>query len=539
MSYINGSVTGWQGIGGGLLPNLGNITGGGGLGTSNVMDNLAAGNQYPTAPQTEGVWYGTNTKAGTSSTGTSLGNNAGAPGAASVAIGGSSTATEGALANATGGIAIGGSNVAGSDGAVVSEVRGIAIGCGGFSIGAAGALASGNNSIAIGSGGDSSPGAVASAEKAIAIGGGSVSNGISGTALGDGVTNTVANQTTIGNLSTESIRLLDPTTTGNFAWNLKKVTLAGATPTPTIAQLLGGSITCSNAGAYTLTMTNVTGTLLDAAAALQPVYTGMSFECEIISSGAGGGCTLGAAAGVTIAGTNTGIVGISLIIRYTRTGANAWEARILGTLGSTGVAAGNYGNATNVAAFTVDSQGRLSTAANTPITATVSSVTLTNGLESSPNPIVTTGSIGWIGFLQQEVIVVYARATDSGVFGAALNIIAQMFATFGAGTWLALATTAAVTYSESAGTFTINNAGVYAVTIQMTMVGNGDFALYQGGSIVPGTTCGGAGFMDGATVILKLAAADVLSVRTLATGIQTIGGGSYPSGCAVRIYRLG
>ncbi len=358
MSYINGSVTGWQGIGGGLLPNLGNITGGGGLGTSNVMDNLAAGNQYPTAPQTEGVWYGTNTKAGTSSTGTSLGNNARAPGTASVAIGGSSTATEGALANATGGIAIGGSNVAGSDGAVVSEVRGIAIGCAGFSIGDAGALASGNNSIAIGSGGDSSPGAVASAEKAISIGGGSVSSGISGTALGDGVTNTVANQTTIGNLSTESMRLLDPTTLGNFAWNLKKVTLAGATPTPTIAQLLGGSITCSNAGAYTLTMTNVTGTLLDAAAALQPVYTGMSFECEVISSGAGGLMTLGVAAGVAIVGAVTGTLGVSVTLRYTRTGVNTWEARILGTLGNTGVVAGSYSTANIV----VDAQGRLTSA---------------------------------------------------------------------------------------------------------------------------------------------------------------------------------
>jgi hypothetical protein len=49
MSYINGSVTGWQGIGGGALPNTTNIAGPGSLGT---VTNVASGTGLTGGPIT-------------------------------------------------------------------------------------------------------------------------------------------------------------------------------------------------------------------------------------------------------------------------------------------------------------------------------------------------------------------------------------------------------------------------------------------------------------------------------------------------------
>ena len=61
------------------------ISGGGG--TLVVMDNTATGDKYPTAPQTQGVWYGTGTKQYATDTRVILGNFASSTGEECVAIG--------------------------------------------------------------------------------------------------------------------------------------------------------------------------------------------------------------------------------------------------------------------------------------------------------------------------------------------------------------------------------------------------------------------------------------------------------------------
>jgi len=73
-----------------------------------VMDNTAMGNAYPEAPQTDGVWYGTGTKALTTSTSVALGNAASANFAGAVAIG------QNAKTGSTNQIAIGNNSDAGN-----------------------------------------------------------------------------------------------------------------------------------------------------------------------------------------------------------------------------------------------------------------------------------------------------------------------------------------------------------------------------------------------------------------------------------------
>lgn len=473
MSFINTSVAGWQGIGGGLLPNTGSITGGGGMGGNIVMDNLAAGNPYATAPQTEGVWYGTRTKANTVATSTSLGNNARAAGAGSVSIGGSDTAAEGAYANGISSVALGGSFSVGNPGAQATADFSVALGGAGNP--GNGPIASGPSSIAIGSGGTAGIGAQASAANSIAIGPASLSSGVEGTAIGYGTTNTVADQTTIGNGGAESVRFLNPSTVGNFAWNLRKVTLAGATPTPTMTQLLNGYLVCSNAGAYTLTMTNITGTLLDAAAPLQPVYTGMSFECEVVSSGAGGVMTLGAAAGVTIVGPTTTLAGTNLRLRYTRTGANSWDVRIIGTI---------------------------------------------------PTSVLASA---------QKTTIVYNVGPNSGIIGAG-SIIGQIN-TATPGSFVEVAASANFTFAAAAGTLTCNTTGLYLVQLSIIAVGAGDCFLRQAGATVTGTTGVTAGGSMSSTVTTTISAGQVMEAYTL-TGINVAGTAAYPNGVCLEITRL-
>jgi hypothetical protein len=62
-------------------------------GDSVTMDNMAAGDDHPTTPQTEGVWYGTGTKAGGVMSSVRLGNSATAASANNIAIGTSAIAS--------------------------------------------------------------------------------------------------------------------------------------------------------------------------------------------------------------------------------------------------------------------------------------------------------------------------------------------------------------------------------------------------------------------------------------------------------------
>lgn len=152
MSYINGSVSGFRGIGQGTLPNTISITGPGGIsGEAVIMDNVATGNQFPSAPQTEGVWYGAGTKGAitTTPTSASIGNYARAPGSAAVAVGGGVNSLYGANAGADSAIAIGGSSNASVGAARAVDLRAIAIGSGHGAF--QGARASAVDGIAIGS----------------------------------------------------------------------------------------------------------------------------------------------------------------------------------------------------------------------------------------------------------------------------------------------------------------------------------------------------------------------------------------------------
>jgi hypothetical protein len=75
-------------------------------------------------------------------------------------------------------------------------------------------------------------------------------------------------------------------------------------------------------------------------------------------------------------------------------------------LPATGVAAGAYGNATNVASFTVDAFGRLTLAGNVPISfpAAVTSITAGTGLTATPNPIVGVGTIAFAAIADQRLL---------------------------------------------------------------------------------------------------------------------------------------
>lgn len=77
-----------------------------------VMDNTAAGDKFPTAPQTTGCWYGTGTKGLTTSSSVAIGNGANANHANAVAIG-----TD-ARNQQAGGVAIGYNTLTGTGGNV-------------------------------------------------------------------------------------------------------------------------------------------------------------------------------------------------------------------------------------------------------------------------------------------------------------------------------------------------------------------------------------------------------------------------------------
>jgi translation initiation factor 6 (eIF-6) len=109
--------------------------------------------------------------------------------------------------------------------------------------------------------------------------------------------------------------------------NYQSTTLSGATPTPTVAQLLGGQIKCSNNGAYTLTQTNLTGAALDAAIPAFALRVGLTLPVVIVSTNAAGVPTIGAAAaGVTQYGVLVGATASCVRINYVRTGAATWDS---------------------------------------------------------------------------------------------------------------------------------------------------------------------------------------------------------------------
>ncbi len=109
--------------------------------------------------------------------------------------------------------------------------------------------------------------------------------------------------------------------------NYQSTTLTGATPTPTVAQLLGGQLKCSNNGAYTVTQTNITGAALDAAIPAYDLRVGLTLPVVVVSTNAAGVPTIGAAAaGVTQYGVLVGATASNVRINYVRTGAATWDS---------------------------------------------------------------------------------------------------------------------------------------------------------------------------------------------------------------------
>lgn len=170
-----------------------------------VMDNTASGNQYPTAPQTQGVWYGQGTKANTTDgTCVNIGNGAVAVATQSVAIG--AMANSGLFAGPGGGVAIGYGTITGNRGVAVGWLssagnEGIGIGReafgGGNAVGIGYQVSSaGDSSVAIGFQSSSSTG------YGVAIGRGastnSIQNAISFTALGGGAPIDTAHSFSLG-----------------------------------------------------------------------------------------------------------------------------------------------------------------------------------------------------------------------------------------------------------------------------------------------------------------------------------------------------
>jgi hypothetical protein len=248
MSYINGSVRGFQGIGGGLLPNSTSITGGGGISGSNViMDNAATGNQFASAPQTEGVWYGSGTKANSSVSSVTVGNYTRSLGTGGVAIGSGVAALQGAKADVNSGIAIGGSGTAGTVGALVTGTGGIAIGSAqgatagasvasadGIAIGKGASVSGGAQSTAVGQGATTTAinsvamgtAASAFASEAVAVGSGAIANASQSIALGSGAVADAADSISIGTAAaTDGITAI---AIGDNSYSTTEATAVGA-----------------------------------------------------------------------------------------------------------------------------------------------------------------------------------------------------------------------------------------------------------------------------------------------------------------------
>jgi trimeric autotransporter adhesin len=346
LTLTSPTITGSGSIAGTFTGNLtGDVTGN----SSTVTGLRIQGTPTtPTASGTRAIALGSAASATTGTDGTAIGANTVVTGTGAVAIGSSATASQGASASGGAGIAIGGTaGNAGDTGAIASGLNSLAIGGGGS--GFDGALASSSYSIAIGPAAVASTGdaaiamgstASATAAAAIAIGQGAVAStgsyalavgpsasasAADATAIGRSISNTVANSTVIGNAGSESLRLNNPAV-GGVCSRRVSATSASATPTLTAAMAVGGLVTLSNAGA--ITVTTDTGTNLDSAFA--GVYTGMSFDCWLVSTdGTPRAITVSAgASGITVY-TNAVTTRSVAYLSFVRTGTNTWICNVV------------------------------------------------------------------------------------------------------------------------------------------------------------------------------------------------------------------
>lgn len=294
--------------------------------------------------------------------GTLSGSGASTNGLGGIAIGGAATGfPAGARTVGNAAISIGSASSSSSDGAVaLGPLAVITTSTAGIAIGRAAILTTSPNSIAIGfqssSVGGSTNVALGYIANASAAAGGAISIGQSTTAtglasivlgsagsvtgsrgvlIGSGtVALTNANPNTIiFQAGTESMRFLDPTTTGNFV-SMKTQFSTATTPavTLTAAQLIGGIVLSTSAGPATVTFTLPTGaeldTALQGASSSGLLYVGMSFQCVFYTTTVTVTIAFAGSAGTTAVGVSSIIPGASQTVVMLRTAAATWTAII-------------------------------------------------------------------------------------------------------------------------------------------------------------------------------------------------------------------
>lgn len=199
----------------------------------------------------------------------------------------------------------------------------------------------GSSSVASATGSNAfGSGASASGANGIAIGFNAISTAASATVIGDNRTNTVANTIQFAPNATECFRMLDPSV-GNHTYLLKSTSIAGATPTPSEAQLVQGYLQLSdNAPTLTIGTGGVTGTSLSAYVQLAGnSYIGLTFRCLVVGTGATTAITVSGTANTASNGiTPRGILNFNQLyiyplktveLTFINTGVNTWDMVVM------------------------------------------------------------------------------------------------------------------------------------------------------------------------------------------------------------------
>lgn len=145
------------------------------------------------------------------------------------------------------------------------------------------------------------------------------------------------------------------------------------------------------------------------------------------------------------------------------TGGGQLNANVTLTLANTGVTAGSYGSASNVGTFTVDAQGRMTSASNTAIAIGVAAVS--GAVPNTVNVLAGTGLSGGGALTGNVTINLANTAVTAGTYGNA-NTVAQV--TVDAQGRLTNVTNVSISIANSAvtglGTMSTQNANAVSIT---------------------------------------------------------------------------